>query len=138
KWTVALLVAMPVPFVMGAQLNGAMGVAVALVLVYPMAMVWMVREALKELNLSPNELFRQLRPVVIPWVVMAIAVVSVQWGFPANGLGAHLARLIAAASVGIIVYGGAVLIMRRSLADEVWEVAGWVLRPTHRAGLSTL
>jgi O-antigen/teichoic acid export membrane protein len=133
KWTMVLLVVMPAPFVVGGQRNGAMGVALALVFIYPMAMGWMVREALKELNLSPKELLRQLSPVAIPSGLMAIAVTSVQWGLPANGFGPHLARLMAAACVGIIVYVGAVLIMRRSLADEVWEVAGWVVRPKHGA-----
>ena len=138
KWTMALLIVMPAPFVAGGQWNGAMGVALALVLIYPIAMGWMAREALKELNLSPKALLRQLSPVAIPSVLMAIAVTSVQWGLPANGFGPHLARLMGAASVGIIVYVGAVLIMRRSLADEVREVAGWVVRPKHGPGLSTL
>ena len=138
KWTMALLVAMPGPFVVGARLDGAMGVALALVLIYPLAMVWMAREALKELHLGSRELLRHLSPVAIPSVLMAVAVASVQWGLPGNGFVPHLGRLMAAASVGIIVYVGAVLIMRRSLADEVWEVAGWVLRPKGGMGLSAL
>ncbi|MEP6886702.1 MAG: lipopolysaccharide biosynthesis protein [Nitrospirales bacterium] len=138
KWTLALLVVMPGPFVAGAHWYGAMGVAFALVLIYPLAMVWMAREALKELNLGTKALLRQLSPVAIPSVLMAIAVASVQWGLTAGGFGPHLVRLIAAASVGIIVYVGAVLIMRRSLADEIWEVAGWVVRPKRGAGQPTL
>jgi O-antigen/teichoic acid export membrane protein len=138
KWTLALLVAMPAPFVMGAQWHGAMGVALALVLIYPIAMGWMAREALKELCLSPKELFRQFAPVAIPTLVMTIAVVGVQWGLPADGFGPHLARLIVSATLGGIVYVTAVVIMRRSLVDEVWEVVGWVIRPKPGAGLSTL
>jgi O-antigen/teichoic acid export membrane protein len=138
KWTMALLVAMPVPFVIGAQWNGAMGVALTLVLVYPLATVWMTREALKELHLSPKELLRQLSPVAIPSMVMAIAVAGVQWGLPANGFGPHLIRLLAAACVGIAVYVGAILIVRRSLANEVWEVVGWVIRPQRGMRLSAL
>jgi hypothetical protein len=138
KWTVTLLLVMPAPFVFGGQWNGAMGVALALVLVYPLVMGWMAREALKEVNLSARELLRQLVPVVIPAVVMAIAVATVQWTIPADTFGPHLIRLLAAGSVGIIVYAGAVATMRRSLANEVWEVVSWVVRPTRGAGLSTL
>ena len=138
KWTMALLIAMPVPFVIGGQWMGAMGVALVLVLVYPLAMGWMTREALKELDLSFKELLHEVSPVAIPSMVMALAVASVQWCLPENGFGPHLIRLLAAASVGVIVYVGAVLIVRRSLADEVWEVAGWVMRPKRGVGLSPL
>ena len=51
KWTVALLIVMPGPFVAGAQWYGANGVAFTLVFIC-LAMVWMAREALQELNLS--------------------------------------------------------------------------------------
>ena len=138
KWTLALLIAMPIPFIVGGQWKGGMGVALALVLVYPLATVWMVREALKELQLSPKQLLSEVGPVAIPTMLMAVAVSSVQWGVPANGFGAHLIRLVAAGSVGIAVYVGAVLTMRPSLAYEVWEVVGWVVRPKHGVGLSTL
>jgi teichuronic acid exporter len=138
KWTVALLVLMPAPFVFGGLWNGAMGVALALVLVYPLIMGWMAREALKEVNLSAKELLRQLVPVLVPSVVMAIAVAIVQWTIPADTFGPHLIRLLAAGSVGIIVYTGVVASMRRSLANEVWEVVSWIVRPKRGAGLSTL
>jgi hypothetical protein len=124
--------------VVGGQWNGAMGVALALVLVYPLVMGWMAREALKEVNLSANEMLGQLMPVVVPSVVMAIAVATVQWTIPANTFGPHLIRLLAAGIVGIIVYTGAVATMRRSLAAEVWEVVSWVVRPKRGVGLSTL
>ncbi|MDQ6733564.1 MAG: lipopolysaccharide biosynthesis protein [Nitrospirota bacterium] len=138
KWTVALLIVMPGPFVIGAQWYGAMGVAFALVVIYPLAMVWMARETLKELNLSAGELLRQLSPVAVPSAIMALAVVCLQWGLQTMGVESHLLRLIAASGVGAIVYGAAVLIMRRSLAEEVWEVVGWIMRPRHGVGLSTL
>jgi teichuronic acid exporter len=138
KWTLVLLIVMPVPFVVGGWLNGAMGVALVLVFVYPLAGVWMAREALKEVNLSAKEFVRQLSPVAIPTMIMAIAVASVQWGFLTGGFELPLVRLMVSASVGTIVYWIAVLVMRRSLANEVWEVAGWVVRPQRGKGLSTL
>jgi teichuronic acid exporter len=138
KWTVVLLVVMPGPFIAGAQWYGAMGVAFALVFIYPFAMVWMAREALKELNLSANELLRQLSPVAMPSMAMAITVASVQWGLPTGGFWQHLVRLTASVSVGMAVYGLAVSLMRRPLAEEVWEVVGWILKRKQTVGLSNL
>jgi teichuronic acid exporter len=138
KWTVALLVVMPGPFVAGALWRGAFGAAVALVLVYPWAMVWMAREALKELGLSAKELFRQLRPIAVPTGLMALSVVMVQWGLPTLELMQPLLRLVVASTIGAVVYVSAVSLMRRPLANEIWEVLGWILRRKQTVGLSDL
>lgn len=138
KWTMALLVVMPGPFIAGALWRGALGAAVMLVLVYPCAMVWMAREALKELDLAAKELFRHLWPIAVPSGLMALSVLMVQWGLPTMELWQHLVRLLAATIVGVAVYGSAVSLMRRPLAQEVWEVAGWVLRRKQGIGLSDL
>ena len=136
KWTIGLLVVMPGPFMIGAKWDGAMGVALALILVYPCATVWMTREALKELDLRAVELFRHVLPVAVPTVLMTLSVLVVQWGLPAGEFWQHLIRLLAATIVGIAVYGSAVSLMRRPLAKEVWEVMGWVLRRNPTVGLS--
>ena len=136
KWTIGLLVVMPAPFMIGAKWDGAMGVALALILVYPCATIWMAREALKELDLRAVELLRHVLPVAVPTVLMIFSVVAVQWGFPAGEFWQHLIRLLAATIVGIAVYGSAVSLMRRPLAKEVLEVMGWVLRRNPTVGLS--
>ena len=138
KWTVALLIVMPGPFVAGAQWYGANGVAFTLVFIYPVAMVWMAREALHELNLSAKELLRQLSPVAMPTMAMAITVTSVQWCLPTGGFGQHLLRLIASAISGMAVYALAVSLRRRPLAEEIWEVMGWILRRKQTVGISNL
>jgi hypothetical protein len=108
-----------------------------LVLVYPWAMVWMAREALKELDLSAKELFRHLRPIAVPTGLMAFSVVMVQW-LPTLELTQHLLRLVVASTIGAIVYVSAVSLMRRPLANEIWEVLGWILRRKQTVGLSDL
>ncbi|HKN86581.1 MAG TPA: lipopolysaccharide biosynthesis protein [Nitrospiraceae bacterium] len=138
KWTIALLVVMPGPFVAGALWQGALGAAIMLVLVYPIAMVWMASEALKELDLSAKELFRHLRPIAVPTGLMALSVWAVQWALPTVEFWQHLMRLVVAATVGVAVYGSAVSLMRRPLAKELWEVMGWVLRRKQTVGLSDL
>jgi O-antigen/teichoic acid export membrane protein len=138
KWTVALLVVMPGPFMAGALWRGAFGAAVALVLIYPWAMIWMAREALKELDLSAKELFRHLRPIAVPTGLMAFSVVMIQWGLPTLELTQHLLRLVVASTIGAIVYVSAVSLMRRPLANEIWEVLRWILRRKQTVGLSHL
>jgi len=136
KWTIGLLVVMPGPFMIGAQWDGAMGVALAMILVYPCATIWMSREALKELDLRAVELLRHLTPVVVPTVLMVSAVLIVQWGLPTEGVWPHFFRLLAASTVGMAVYASAVSLMRRPLANEVWEVIGWVFGRKPTVGLS--
>jgi O-antigen/teichoic acid export membrane protein len=138
KWTAALLVMMPGPFVAGTLWHGAFGAAVALVLVYPWAMVWMAREALKELDLSAKELFRHLQPIAVPTGLMTLSVIAVQWAVPTVEFWQHVMRLVVATTVGVAVYGLAVSLMRRPLADEVREVLGWMVRRKQAAGLSDL
>jgi len=120
----------------GAQWDGAMGVALAMILVYPCATIWMSREALKELDLRAVELLRHLTPVVVPTVLMVSAVLIVQWGLPTEGVWPHFFRLLAASTVGMAVYASAVSLMRRPLANEVWEVIGWVFGRKPTVGLS--
>lgn len=138
KWTMALLVIMPAPFIAGALWRGALGAAVMLVLVYPCAMIWMAREALKELDLSAKELFRHLWPMAVPTGLMALSVGAVQWVLPMVELWQHFMRLVGATMVGVAVYGTAVSLMRRPLAKEIWEVIGWILRRKQTVGLSDL
>jgi O-antigen/teichoic acid export membrane protein len=138
KWTVALLVVMPGPFVAGTLWHGAFGAAVALALIYPWAMVWMAREALKELDLSVKELLRHLSPIAVPTGLMALSVVMVQWAVPSEEFWQHVMRLVVATAVGVAVYGSAVSLIRRPLAKEVQEVLGWVLRRKQTVELSDL
>ena len=126
KWTLALLVVMPGPFMAGTFWGGAFGAAVVLVVVYPLAMVWMVREALKELNLGAKELLRHLRPIALPTGLMALSIVMVQWALPSVGVSRHLILLVVTTIVGAAVYVSAVSLMRRPLAKEIWEVLQWI------------
>ena len=115
-----------------------MGEAFALVFIYPLAGIWMAREALKELDLSARELFRHLRPIALPTGLMAFSVVLVQWALPTMDVAQHLIRLVVTSTIGTAVYVSAVSLMRRPLAKEIWEVVQWVLRRKQTTGLSDL
>src|SRR4029450_10147146 len=64
-YNLVLLLVMPLAFWIGAVHWQAMGVAAAWLIVYPLVMVWMVREALREIGLSWTALARHLWPPVM-------------------------------------------------------------------------
>ncbi len=138
RWTMALLLVMPFAFWAGAALRGSVGVALAWIVVYPLVMAWMAREALQELETGWRTLLDQLRPVVIASLMMAGIVIIVRWALPASDVAARVARLVLAAALGVTVYAAAIFWQGGALVGEIGEVAGWLTRPllaSRRAGV---
>lgn len=128
-WVGSVLLVMPPALWAGARLMGALGVALASLVVYPFLMVWMAREALRELEASWRMVWEQLRPVVLAVVVMAGAVLLVRWAVPVSGVWDRLLRLAVATGVGALAYGGTLAWRGGPLMGELVEVARWLLRP---------
>jgi O-antigen/teichoic acid export membrane protein len=129
-WTLALLFVMPFAFWLGAAWLGSLGVALAWVVVYPLVMMWMAREALRELDMGWRTLLEQLRPIVVASLAMAVVVVIVRWGLPASDLSGRLVRLASSVTAGMIAYAMAVLGQGGALVREIREVTGWLVRPS--------
>ncbi|WP_447977173.1 lipopolysaccharide biosynthesis protein [Candidatus Nitrospira bockiana] len=129
-----LLVVMPGPFVVGAWWYGTIGVALAWVLVYPLVLVGMAREGMRELGLKASALLRELSPLVRPLLLMTLAVVAVRLFFPVATVGATAVRLTVEILLGAASYGGGIMVDRRMCA-EVVEIFGWVFRPRHALGV---
>jgi len=72
---------MPFAFLTGAVSFGAAGVALALIVVYPIIMAWMAREALRELGIGVKILWHQLRPIASATLMMAALVLAVAGRF---------------------------------------------------------
>src|SRR6266850_2417450 len=128
-WTGALLVVMPFAFWAGAAWMGALGVALAWIVVYPVIMAGMAREALRELELGWKTVGGQLRPVMVATLVMVGCLMMVRWILPASDFFDHLARLVLAATLGGVVYAMGILWQGGVLVDEIGEVAGWLALP---------
>src|SRR6266850_1161587 len=128
-WTGALLVVMPFAFWAGAAGMGALGVALAWIVVYPVIMAGMAREALRELELGWKTVGGQLRPVMVATLVMVGCLMMVRWILPASDFFDHLARLVLAATLGGVVYAMGILWQGGVLVDEIGEVAGWLALP---------
>lgn len=130
-WTGVLLIVMPFGFWAGAAWLGATGVALALVLVYPIIMAWMAREAFKELGLEWRAVLEHLRPIVRATLIMVVFVLAVRWAVPGSDTHERLVRLFLAAGSGALVYALAIFRWGGPLVDEVANVAGWLLPRRH-------
>jgi O-antigen/teichoic acid export membrane protein len=126
-WTMALIVVMPFAFWFGAELWGAMGVALAWVVVYPLFMLVLARATLLELAVSWREIWNQLVPVIPAVLAMMGCIIAVQAYLPAYDLPSRIIRLMVTSAVGASVYGAWLLWSRAPVATEMLEVLQWVI-----------
>ena len=126
QYTLVQLLVMPVAFWAGATWGGALGVAIAWATIYPLALGWLAREALKELRLTSHTVFAQFRPPATAAAVMALTLVLMQWVWLRLGLDLAVARLAVNVVLGAIVYGTVLLWIGGTIRDELKEVLGWM------------
>lgn len=124
-----LLIVMPVAFLVGALWAGSVGVAAAWAVVYPIAMLWMVREAIREINLGWSTLLRQMIMPLVAATGMSVAVVGVQHAFAGQIGSIVLIRLIASVAGGAIAYGIILWFWGGQITAELRELVQWVFRP---------
>ncbi len=130
-WTMALLLFMPLAFWAGASWSGALGASLAWVVAYPLAMVPMARQALRELELSFKGVWDQVRAVVDAALLMALAVIAVHWAIPGADAPARLVRLVLTSGAGALVYGLGIFWRGGLVFREMGEVVGWIFRRSH-------
>ena len=127
-WTMAVLGGMPFVFWAGASWKGAAGVALGWVVVYPVFVIWMARESLKELGAGWALVWEHIRPVARMAVISALCMLFVRWLIPGDTLAIQIARFSAAVAVGGAVYAGGLYLRGGRIGSEFLEVAGWVFR----------
>ena len=125
-WTVVLLLVMPLAVWTGVTVLSALGVALAMSVVYPILMCWMAREALRELGIGVKALWHELRPITIAILLMAPVVLAVRWTIPGSDVVDRVARLGLAGSLGALVYAAAILRFGGPLVPEIAKVTGWL------------
>jgi len=128
-YNLALLVVMPIAFLIGARLEGAIGVACAWLLVYPLVMSRMANEALREIGLTWSAVLRQLRDPFVASSVMALAVLGLQNLVTGDDWPTVLTRLLLSSGIGAAIYAALLWIWGGPLKDEMLEVFSWVFRP---------
>ena len=128
-YTIVLFLVMSTAFWFGATWYGGMGVVLAWVIVYPIAMIGLVREVLKEISISLMSFFQQMRTALNATFVMVIAVMIAQESvFSSDNVG-PLLRLIFASMTGALVYGSTLFVQGGKSVDEIREVLRWVFLP---------
>ena len=125
-YTVALLAIMPLAFWAGAEWGGAMGVAAAWVVVYPIVMIWMAREALQEIGVPWKFLWTQLWPPVAATLVMMGTVLIVRVSVSSWSNDLAVGRLAVMSLAGAVAYCLALLWIGGPIVKEIKEVTGWV------------
>jgi O-antigen/teichoic acid export membrane protein len=122
--TGALLLVMPVAFWAGALSAGALGVAFAWVIVYPVIAAWMAREALREIDTDWHALWTELEPMTVASLLMAAGVLAVQLAIAGTEPFAVCARAGLSVAVGAAIYAAALRWRHPRLVGELMEVAG--------------
>jgi O-antigen/teichoic acid export membrane protein len=114
-YNVVLLIVLPVGFGIGAWWNGALGVAAAWAILYPLVAAWMVHRALRALGMTWSSLGRELRSPALSTVVM-LALASLAYR---TVLGGSTAGLFLAILTGGLVHGAAFLLFGGRALDDV-------------------
>jgi O-antigen/teichoic acid export membrane protein len=132
-YTLMLLGVMSLAFWAGAVWFGSIGVSAVWVVVYPLAMAYMAREAFKELDLRWKIVLRQMQMVVIATLSMVAIVLPIQWVISGSDAMSSLVRLSLSFAVGAVTYGLVMLLWDRKVLNELREVVTWVFQPKKRA-----
>ena len=104
-----------------------MGVAAASLVVNPLVMVWMVREALREIGLSWTALARHLWPPVMATLSMVAVVAPALWATTSWTGSLVPVRLVLTSVAGTAVYAVVLFRFQRSATQEIRDVVGWFL-----------
>jgi O-antigen/teichoic acid export membrane protein len=129
RYNLVLLIAMPLAFGIGALWEGAFGMSLVWVTVYPCILGWMVREALHEIGLSFRWLYEEVQSPILASLVMVVLAVSARWAYTEAFSEAPVQRLAVVTLVGMAAYATVLWTIGRSLCAELIEVARWVIRP---------
>jgi len=129
SYTLTLLLCMPLAFWVGAAWFGGIGVAAAWALVYPVIMMRMVHEVLREIEGSWTMLWEQVRASVGASLLMAIVVLTVQWLCPKAEVVGSLVHLVGTTSVGAVTYGLVMFLFGGQVVQDMWETVRWILWP---------
>ncbi len=128
-YTAFLLIIMSAAFWVGALWYEGMGVVLAWVVVYPIVLLWLVREVLKEMSMTFLEFWLQIRSAVTATFLMVLVVLAAQtYLLPAEG--SHsIVRLLLASGIGGLTYCGFLLIQGGKQVEEFGEVLRWIFLP---------
>jgi lipopolysaccharide exporter len=131
-YCLSLLAIMPGSFLFGAWAGGAIGVALAWVIAYPVVVSRMIQEVLKEIGLTWGQLWGHVSLQFIGGSVMAFAVLVVRSVLPGGNTTELVVRLTTGVAMGAIVYGAIILTSRGPLRQEIGSLTARVISAAKR------
>ena len=135
-YTIVLFVVMTLAFWGGALWNGAMGVVLVWVSVYPLMMMRLLREVLKEISMTYTSFWRQIGPAVKACLIMAMVVVMVQSLFFSTENFNPLIRLLVTSGIGAVTYLGVLFVQGGKQVDELMQILRWIFVPKSVASMN--
>ena len=128
-WNASLLFTMPFAFWAGAAWKGAVGMCLVWITIYPLLTLALVREVVKELDLSWTIIGIQLRPIVIATIMMSCTVSFLRYSLPVGTSSLdEILRLATTCGIGSLIYVAMIYWQGKLLVSEIGEVVGWLLK----------
>ncbi len=134
-YTIVLFVVMSLAFWLGAMWYGVMGILLVWVVVYPLLMMWLLKEVLKETSMSFMSFWQQLRPAVIASLVMVLVVVALQTYLLPSEDSTPIFRLLVTSVIGAGTYFGILLVQGGKQVEELQQILRWVFVPKPTSNL---
>lgn len=127
-YTLTQLIVMPCAFLAGAAQWGAVGVAIAWTTAYPLALIWLAREALREMNLSWRIFFMQFRNAATAVGVMTSIIILFHLALTRLEIDSATIRLGISVVLGALSYGTVLLRLGGPIRSEIEEVLRWIFQ----------
>jgi len=105
-----------------------MGVALAWVIIYPVVLIVLAREAFRVVHVSRWVIWEQLWPPMAASGVMTASVLVVRWAISSWRNDPSLVRLVLMVSAGAITYGATLMAYGGPVRSEIQEATGWLFR----------
>ncbi len=122
RYTSLCAVVLPLSVFIGAWFYGLVGVAVAMVLSYPLSSVYLFYAARRHLHFSLRRYLRALQTPLEGCLFMAVVVLALQYGVVAAGFAQPLLLLIAKTAAGVLAYVLYLIYVRQSGLRDCREV----------------
>ncbi len=129
RYQLALLVTMPLGFWAGSTLGGGLGAAMAWVVIYPVVVLFMARDALVAIGASWSALAAELWPPTVATLTLAAAVLASESWLPLWRGESSLAKLALTGLVAAMAYGAVLTKLGGPMRAEIRQAVGWFIRP---------
>lgn len=124
RYHVVLVAVLPIAFLVGARAAGAVGTALAWVVVYPLFVLWLAGQVLRELGADWPLVTGELAPPLAATLMMAVTALAVRWAVE-GALAGSVVVLAATVLAGVIGHLAGVMVFGRGVRADLTEALRW-------------